>query len=254
MAWLICYTLFLFYFLVYNVDSVLSDMVTLCCEVSGGALLNKLSDDFSVVLHAVGIDDLKHSVFYNAPIGIRFEIGGEEDIYLNESHGKFKPNPEYISAAVNRSQTIYTHLPAPPDLLRINVYPNEKASAQEIAASICKATEMPQPHEQVLENFGPNEEGEKIPQLQLYWNIGKIAFSPDKIFREIARADIGGYSELTSNVYFANIRTSVLFHMYDDRGADLVAADREMIRPLFEQYNRWILEYDRDRINQTFAK
>ena len=81
-----------------------------------------------------------------------------------------------------------------------------------------------------------------------------MEFSPDRLLREIIKADIGGYSALVSNVYFADTHDFVLFHLYDDRGTDLVAADRELLRPIYERVNSWILEYDRDRINEIFAK
>ncbi|MEA4895913.1 MAG: hypothetical protein VB064_11730 [Oscillospiraceae bacterium] len=74
-----------------------------------------LSDDFSKMLYAIGMDGLKHPLFYNAPVGIRFEIGGDEGVYLDdEGSGKRSMNPAYIFAAFNRAKTIYINLPHTP--------------------------------------------------------------------------------------------------------------------------------------------
>lgn len=214
--------------------------------------LNKLFNDFYKALRTIGMKEIVHPIFYNAPTGIRFEIGGNKDVYLD--HKPHTINPKYVAEAMNRAKAIYTHLSCPPDVLRIDGYPNERISAQGIAACICETVGMPQPHEKILTKYRWSKEDEEISQLQLYWNIKNMDFFPDKILQEIIRADIGGYSELVSNVYFVDTYNSVLFHMYDDRGADLVAANQEDIKPLFEQYSSWILEYDREKINQTFVK
>ena len=216
--------------------------------------MNLLSVDFFKMLHTIGMDGLKHPVFYNTPVGIRFEIGGNEGIYLDGAgSGKLSVNPAYITAAFNRAKTIYINLPNTPNLLRIDGYLGE-SSVQEEIQSICKVAGMPQPHEHTLQPHQLDKDCEVKLQLQLYWDLKKMSFSPDRLLREIIKADIGGYSGLVSNVYFANTHDFVLFHLYDDRGADLMAADRELLRPIYERFNSWILDYDRERINETFAK
>jgi len=217
--------------------------------------LGNLFDDFSNMLQVIGMDSLKHPIFYNAPIAIRFEIGGEESVYLNNTTSdKFTVNPAYVSAALNRVKSIYEKLPHTPNILRIDVYPDEENSVQEIIQCICKVLEMQQPHEQVSGVFQWDEDSEAIPQLQLYWDLTSITFSPDVLLQEITKADIGGYSTLVSSVYFADTNDSILFHIYDDRGADLVAGNKDLLRPIYEQFNSWVLDYDRDRINETFVK
>lgn len=55
-------------------------------------------------------------------------------------------------------------------------------------------------------------------------------------------------------VYFMNLSKKLIFHLYDDRGCDVLAADQENIRFLYEQYNDWILDYDRQEIDAVFQK
>jgi hypothetical protein len=53
-------------------------------------------------------------------------------------------------------------------------------------------------------------------------------------------------------IYFINVTKKLIYHLYDDRGCDVIAFDKETIRSLFEECNKWILEYDRDRIDRVF--
>lgn len=40
--------------------------------------------------------------------------------------------------------------------------------------------------------------------------------------------------------------------MYDDRGLDLIAADKESLRSIYEKYNDWILDNDIEQIQKLF--
>lgn len=40
--------------------------------------------------------------------------------------------------------------------------------------------------------------------------------------------------------------------MYDDRGLDLISADKESLRSFYEKYNDWILDNDREKIQKQF--
>lgn len=214
--------------------------------------MRMLSDNFSKIVHSIGMTELKHPILYNSPIGIRFKIGGEESVYLNEGTSEYLiANPEYISAAFDRAKVIYKNLPHKPNILRIDCYPDD-SSAQKQIQTICQIGNMPLPHEQVVTPFKWYEDDDTVSQLQLYWDLEKIPFSPDRILQEIIKADIGGYHGFASNVYFTDTHNSILFHLYDDRGADLVTNDKEILRPIYEKLNSWILDYDREKIDEIF--
>ena len=84
-----------------------------------------LAKRFEHILHDLGMAGLEHPLFYHAPVGIRFKIGGEEPIYLDRRAAKLKTNPAYVQGALDRAAAIYRALPAVPELLRIDGYPDE---------------------------------------------------------------------------------------------------------------------------------
>jgi hypothetical protein len=216
--------------------------------------MDNLSDAFYQTVLKIGMDKLEPPIFYHAPNGIRFEIGGSEPIYLDTSSEDLVSNPAYIDAAFERAKSIYRGLPHEPNLLRIDGYPDEK-STQEIIDHICKYTELPLPHEQVMETIPDEDEiGEYFNQLQLYWDLSAIKFQLDKLLREIIKGDIGGCKELVSSTYLIDSHNFILFHLYDDRGLDVVAANKELLRPLYESFSAWILDHDRKKIDLVFKK
>ncbi len=76
--------------------------------------------------------------------------------------------------------------------------------------------------------------------------IGHMDFPPRQ-----PRLDKNGF--LTNKeIYFLNIDKRLIFHMYDDRGLDVISADKQTIIPIYKKHNDWLLDHDRERINKQF--
>ena len=201
-------------------------MVYLKFNLNGVVPVEILSDRFEKSMQRIGLQELPCAVFYTVPYGIRFQIGGEEDIYLGDHR---KPNGAYIENAVDRALKIYAQLPAKPDILRIDD-----------CRGLC-IPGLPKPNQQAGDSG--------------YWQVQDEPSFLRKLFREIVKAEIDatGMESLVSNVYFLNSQKNVMFHLYDDRGADVAAADKNILRPLYESCGEWILEHDREKIDSVFA-
>jgi hypothetical protein len=74
------------------------------------------------------------------------------------------------------------------------------------------------------------------------------------VFEAIANADHARSPAISSRVYLINPLSNVIFYMYDDRGLDLIAARENALERLYHDFNAWILDYDRARINNIFAE
>ena len=44
-----------------------------------------------------------------------------------------------------------------------------------------------------------------------------------------------------------------LYHLYDDRGLDVLGSSRELLLPLYHQFHGWILEYNLEQIDRVFT-
>jgi len=55
----------------------------------------------------------------------------------------------------------------------------------------------------------------------------------------------------SEEVFIINIDKRLIFNMYDDRGLDIISADKENLRPVYKKFNEWILDFDRDKISKA---
>lgn len=204
-----------------------------------------LQERFETILHSLGMARLEHPLFYHAPVAIRFEIGGDAPVYLEREAKHLTPNPAYVQGALDRASAVYHRLPAPPDTLRIDGYP-EQEPAESLLAAIRQRAGLPAPHEQCAA-----AEVDEDGKVQFYWDLSKIAFEPECLLREIILGDIGGWPGFVSSVYLVG-PGPFLYHLYDDRGLDVLGGSRELVWPLYRQFHDWILEYDLARIDALF--
>ncbi|MBQ1275444.1 MAG: DUF3885 domain-containing protein [Cellulosilyticum sp.] len=216
--------------------------------------MRNLSEDFLSAVNSIGMSKFRHPIFYSAPVGIRFEIGTDESVYLKKNEDEDIINPKYVLKALKRAKSIYKNLPKKPNLLRIDAYPDEAFTEEKIALSICREASLPKPDEIKMIPFQWEEDDEMITQLQLYWDLDHFDFEPSVLLEQIIKADIGGSRTFASSVFFVDTYDMILYHVYDDRGADLVARDKESLYPIFKKFNNWILDNDREKINRIFAK
>ncbi len=58
----------------------------------------------------------------------------------------------------------------------------------------------------------------------------------------------------SKEIYFVNIDKKLIFHMYDDRGLDIIGTDLETIKPIYMKHKQWILDYDKEKIEKQFEE
>jgi Domain of unknown function (DUF3885) len=54
--------------------------------------------------------------------------------------------------------------------------------------------------------------------------------------------------------YLADLDRNILLHVYDDRGMDVTALDREALLPLYRSRAEWLLDHDRRRMADAFGE
>ena len=172
-----------------------------------------LHEYFVTSLERMGIAGLPGDL--SGPGRFRFSVGGEEKIFLGDHR---RPNGAYIENAADRAVALYEALPGPPDILRID-------DCQDLPF-------LPSPEERL--------------GASCYWTLPKEPPWLRKLFREIIRSELdpAGIEGLTGNVYFLDTFRDVLFHLYDDRGCDIVAATPETLASLRDSCRDWIVETD----------
>lgn len=90
------------------------------------------------------------------------------------------------------------------------------------------------------------------------WRHRALNITSDNVSRDIMlwsnlAADLGIRPAAPVSVAFIDPSRGIFLHPYDDRGMDVIAAEKDVLEPLRRDHDNWILEYDRARIEKAFA-
>jgi hypothetical protein len=194
---------------------------------------------------------LKKPLFYRWDYGLRFDLQDEDNSFGSDN---------YFIGMAKRATTIFGAAFEPSDrlLFVFKDYRNRR--------------------EKIRHNNYAFKQIDKLDKNEICYTIEKFVYYPDdeynvaliylkadrinlkNIFTAIGNTDFplrqprlderGVFTN--KEIYFLNIDKRLIFNMYDDRGLDIIAADKEILRPIYEKHNDWILVYDRERIDKQF--
>ena len=204
-------------------------------------------------LKIIGNERLQLPIFYESPVSLRFETGDPElEIFLTEK----KLNPKYLRSALWRTSFLYEKV-APFDTLLWVLYrtPDLNTDVDEIIDRFCRLTHLPSPAEVYQQEVTTAAE-DPMTRILLFWDMEDTPPKIRPLFEEIMHSDFKdlGFRELSSAVFFFDTTRHLLFHPYDDRGVDVVGKTTEDIRYLYEECKNWLLDYDMERMQATFAQ
>lgn len=66
-------------------------------------------------------------------------------------------------------------------------------------------------------------------------------------------SDLGISPSIGCKVYLYSLSCGILVHPYDDRGMDVIGRNRKMLGELYKNYNTWLLDYDRKRMDAVYG-
>jgi hypothetical protein len=204
-------------------------------------------------LKQIGNERLQLPIFYECPVSLRFETGDPDlEIFLTEK----KLNPKYLRSALWRTSFLYEKT-APFDTLLWVLYrtPDVDSDIDEIIDRFCRLCHLPSPAEVYQQEVTTAAE-EPMTRILLFWDMEDTPLKIQPLFEEIVHSDFKGlgFRELSSAIFFFDTTRHLLFHPYDDRGLDIVGKSPEDIRYLYEDCRNWLLEYDMERMRNTFEQ
>ena len=189
-----------------------------------------LLEKVSQTLNRIGNERLQLPIFYESPVALRFETGDPSlDIFLDKTH----LNPTYLRGAFWRVSLLYEKT-KPFDTLLWVLYrtPDLETDVDAIIEHFCTLTHLPSPAEVYQQQVTTADE-EPMVRIFLLWDMRQTPPRIAPLLKGILSADFKGFRDLSSAVFFFDTERHLLFHPYDDRGADVVAAQTETIRFLY---------------------
>ncbi|MBS7531047.1 DUF3885 domain-containing protein [Hazenella sp. IB182353] len=60
------------------------------------------------------------------------------------------------------------------------------------------------------------------------------------------------YGNYYGDMYIINQNKDIIFDLYDRRGVDIISKERNTLLEIYHKFNVWILDHDREKIDNTF--
>lgn len=211
-------------------------------------------DDFTSFMDSHFPDlALLPALFYSWPIGIRFELGTHWNKGLGYEGSPYLENVysraiRLFEAGHGEQDELYivTHVSDFGQLKRNRKKPMMMRYVKEKSLR-CRLIHQEMPYVIPEDNESGNW---KTHRFVLPCRRSEIDYTG--LLKECCNKDMGFKKTAYQEVYIVNKTRKTIFHVYDDRGCDLVAASAETIRPMYERFSNWILDYDRLKIDQVF--
>ncbi|WP_051507367.1 DUF3885 domain-containing protein [Saccharibacillus sacchari] len=197
---------------------------------------------------------LRKPLFYSWDIGIRFELGDPE---LDMSQKE-----RYLREAGDRAIHLYRLLHREDDELLVvtNAHFLDRPRRHERKLNVYRRRVK---DHRVLRKLSQvaipyiYAEGEKDENIETHRFVlecrGRV-LRAEHLIRSLCNTDMGVKPSIEHEVYIINQTTGTIFHVYDDRGCDVIANSEDALREVYTACNNWILEYDRQRIEVVFAQ
>ncbi|AXN41903.1 DUF3885 domain-containing protein [Peribacillus butanolivorans] len=192
---------------------------------------------------------LRPALFYSWDIGIRFELGVEWKIEYD-----FENSP-YLKGVYKRAINLFKSLHLDDEeifvVANVNDYGYKKVNI--FYPFVRDKDVLYKLKHKVIPYVFPedDEEGRYIThRFMLRCKTSDIRYVP--LLKAICNQDMGIRPSIFHDIFFININRETIFHVYDDRGCDLLAKSAETIRDIYNTYNEWILDYDREEIDKVF--
>lgn len=177
-------------------------------------------------------------LFYNADIGLRFEIGNpnpevSDEVYFEqvnyrsiklfkETHHENDDIFIMLYFYINRKYT---------KIAKINAFRHSMKNTKLLRNLSCKTVPL-------LEDDDEDNDG-----LEKYRYVLQCKVSDIKVMKFI-------FSKRP--IFIINTPRHTILHFYDTRGLDIVGSSKEVLNDLYTTYNHWILDYDREQIDLVF--
>lgn len=208
--------------------------------------------------------DLKPSLYHQWSIGLHFELGGNLSQFIEGSDDLNMEMFEYVYSQV---ESIFKDLFSQEDELFLvtNMYKHKMHTGNQRIKVYHRNLKNKDLKYRIQQETMPYVFDEEDYTKEYYTSRYSLKcrvqnFNARRLIQATCNEDfplkpkLGGDYAHYPDVFFINMTKNVIFFVYDDRGCEVIASDKETIRPLYEKYGDWIPEYNQEEINERFIQ
>ncbi|KJL02901.1 MULTISPECIES: DUF3885 domain-containing protein [Priestia] len=207
---------------------------------------------------------LKPSLYYQWNTGIHFELGNEIYQFTSE---KDQINLNRFEQVYSQALSIFNDLFSLHDeiILVTNVYQYKTSKNRGQRIKVYnryikdKDLKFSLKHKTLPYVFGEEEDADEYSTSQFYLRCRKQDIRYTLLIKAACNEDFPLKPKLGKiagsyypDLFFVNVTKNLIFFIYDDRGCEVIARDKESIRSTYEKYYHLVDENCRTEINQLF--
>ncbi len=201
--------------------------------------------------------DIGCGLFYKWDTGIRFELSSPES-YQFETENSHKYNEEYFEEVHHRAVTLFEAVFEEDVDIHI-VYQRLCWKRQRLAKAnyVFKQikdldySKIEYKTLKFVDSDEPDKDNYKYKRLIVKSKVKNVNYS--NVLQAISNMDFPTrMPSIAGEVFFINDTKKIILNMYDDRGMDIIANRKETLERIYQEYNEWILDYDREKIDAVF--
>ncbi|MCJ7983434.1 DUF3885 domain-containing protein [Priestia megaterium] len=207
---------------------------------------------------------LKPSLYYQWDIGIHFELGNEIYQFTSE---KDQINLNRFEQVYSQALSIFNDLFSLHDeiILVINVYQYKTSKNRGQRIKVYdryikdKDLKFRLKQETLPYVFGEEEDADKYSTSQFYLRCRKQDIKYTLLIKAACNEDFPLKPKLGKtegsyypDLFFVNATRNLIFFIYDDRGCEVIASDKESIRSTYEKYYHLVDENYQTEIDRLF--
>ena len=169
--------------------------------------------------------ELRPPLFYNGDIGIRFKLG------VNYDYNNIYENCPYLEGVYNRAITLFQSLHSKTDDIYIVVDVNDFADGETFkhklnifSKYVKEKSDLFKLQKNTIPYVFPEDDEDglyKTHRFTLKCKVSDLKYIP--MLKAICNQDMGIKPSIFHRVYFINVNKNTIFHIYDDRGCDVLA-------------------------------
>lgn len=196
-----------------------------------------------LIVAEFGDKALDRALFYNYDGGLRFELSHGSsyiEMFLNAYH-RSKAIFDYAFQDVETVSICLTFCGSGSFLANLSVFRSLKE---------CQIN-IPKNHSYWQKSYSDSPAEPAIYRNFICFDINKSEIS--KFLWGTLANEIGIRPCSNCGLYIFDLKKSILLHPYDDRGMDIIGSNKNRLKQLHDNFNEWLLDYDRKKMMGYFG-
>ena len=87
-------------------------------------------------------------------------------------------------------------------------------------------------------------EDDEYIYIRYLYNTKVSDINISEVLKQCIYADFAVEKCILGWAYLINVSKKIIYHLYDDRGLDVISSEKATLKPIYDKFKDWVLEYN----------